>query len=79
MMPFEAVYGRPPPTIRSYEVGSTAVAQVETTLLERDDLLRLLKENLQTAQNRMKINADRHRHEVMFETGDFVFLRLQMF
>ncbi|XP_065621012.1 uncharacterized protein LOC136063911 [Quercus suber] len=52
---------------------------VETTLCERDDLLRLLKENLQTAQNRMKINADRHRREVIFEPGDFVFLRLQPF
>lgn len=37
MMPFEAVYGRPPPMIHSYEVGSTTVAQVETTLLETDD------------------------------------------
>ena len=46
MAPFEVVYGRPPPTIHSYEVGSTSVAQVETSLCERDDLLRLLKENL---------------------------------
>ena len=79
MAPFEVVYGRPPPTIHSYEVGSTSVAQVETSLCERDDLLRLLKENLQTAQNRMKINADRHHREVIFKPGDFVYLRLQPF
>jgi hypothetical protein len=37
----------------------------------------LLKENLQTAQNRQKISADRHRIERNFEVGDLVFLRLR--
>ena len=27
----------------------------------------------------MKINADRHHREVIFEPGDFIFLRLQPF
>jgi hypothetical protein len=37
----------------------------------------LLKDNLQTAQNRQKRSADRHRIELSFEVGDLVFLRLQ--
>ena len=61
MTPFEVVYGRAPPTLHNYEHGSTAVAQVEDSLVERDALLKVLKENLQSAQNRMKINADCHR------------------
>jgi hypothetical protein len=36
----------------------------------------LLKENLQMAQNRQKIGADRHKIEHNLEVGDLVFLRL---
>ena len=49
------------------------------TLVERDALLKVLKENLQSAQNRTKINADRHCREQEFEPGDFVYLKLQPF
>lgn len=42
-------------------------------------MLKLLKENLVTAQNRMKISKDRHRCELEFEPGDFVYLKLQPF
>ena len=52
------------------------MAQVEDSLVERDALLKVLKENLQSAQNRMKINADRYRREQEFEPGDFVYLKL---
>jgi hypothetical protein len=41
------------------------------------DILRVLKENLQVAQNQQKMYADRHRVERNFEVGDLVFLRLQ--
>ena len=37
----------------------------------------MLKENLQTTQNRQKISADRHKIKRSFEVGDLVFLRLQ--
>ena len=39
---------------------------------ERDEILKLLKENLVMAQNQMKINEDWHRHELESELGDFV-------
>jgi hypothetical protein len=49
MTPFEAVYGRPPPTVHCYESQSTTVAQVEEGLRNRDALLKHLRENLQVA------------------------------
>ena len=45
----------------------------------RDEILKLLKENLVTAQHRMKLNVDRHRRELEFMVGDYVYLRLQPF
>ena len=39
----------------------------------------MLKDSLATAQHRMKMNADRHRRELEFVSGDFVYLRLQPF
>jgi hypothetical protein len=32
LTPFEVVYGRPPPVLHRYELGTTAVAEVESTL-----------------------------------------------
>ena len=67
LTPFEAVYGQPPPSIHRYEYGSTVVAQVDNSLRERDNILRLLKENLVVAQNRKKTNADKHHREQEFD------------
>ena len=66
MTPFEAVYGQPLATIHSYVRGETLVAQVEQSLRSRDEILQLLKESLVIAQQRMKINVDRHRRELEF-------------
>ena len=79
MTPFEAVYGRPPPSVHCYERRSTAVAYVEDTLLARDAILRILKDNLVLAQNRQKVQADRHRREQEFVVDDWVYLKLQPF
>ena len=77
--PFEVVYGRAPIIVHNYEHGATAVVEVDQSLKERDEMLKLLKENLVTAQNWMKISEDRHRRELEFEPGDFVYLKLQPF
>lgn len=42
-------------------------------------MIRLLKENLKQAQNRMKQAADKNRTEREFMVGDMVYLRLQPF
>jgi hypothetical protein len=38
-MPFEVVYGRPPPPILPYQPGSARTAAVEELLRDRDDIL----------------------------------------
>ena len=75
--PFEVVYGRPPPTIRGYLRGSSNVEAVDTELATRDEILSLLKQNLQQAQNRMKSQADKHRSDVTFEEGELVMVKLK--
>ncbi|KAG6658985.1 hypothetical protein CIPAW_03G001100 [Carya illinoinensis] len=69
-------YGYPPPTLLAY-IPSTTAKAVEQQLKSIDPILSLLKENLQKAQHRIKLFADRKRIERSFEVGDWVFLRLQ--
>ncbi|KAL4363137.1 hypothetical protein GQ457_04G013090 [Hibiscus cannabinus] len=77
MTPFRALYGRDPPTILSYMEGIAGSSQLNQQLLERDELLRVLKRNLQHAQQRMKTQADRHRRELQLEEGSWAFVRLR--
>ncbi|CAM8968817.1 unnamed protein product [Rhodiola kirilowii] len=77
MTPFEAVYGRRPPSLRDYIPGSAAIATVDDTLAKRQQILTDLKANLARAQSRMKNQADQHRKDREFAEGDWVFLKLQ--
>lgn len=77
MSPFEALYGRPPPPIPAYEVGSTLLGELDTQLASRDELLTELKHHLTAANNRMKQLADAKRRDVQFEVGDWVLMRIQ--
>ena len=77
MTPYQALYGKIPPTISSYIPKTARLQIVEDALLDRDATLQLLKDNLIRAQDRMKKWADLHRTERSFEVGDMVFLRLQ--
>ncbi|KAL6323200.1 hypothetical protein AAG906_027482 [Vitis piasezkii] len=67
MTPFQALYGRLPPTIPHYLMGTTPVHAVDQNLASRDAILRQLKTNLHAATNRMK----------QYQVGDMVFLKLQ--
>jgi hypothetical protein len=75
--PFKAVYGVPLPSMISYIPGTAKVQAVDDMLRSRDEILRDLRKNLVAAQVRMKCQADRHRREVFFAVGDYVYLRLQ--
>ncbi|GKB44630.1 ty3-gypsy retrotransposon protein [Tanacetum coccineum] len=77
MTPFQALYGRVPPSIIPYPPGSSKVAAIDELLVERNVLLRQLKENLFAARNRMEMQANRSRREVEFNVGDKVLVKLQ--
>jgi hypothetical protein len=75
--PFEALYGYPPPSLLSYVPGTSANLPVDLQLRDRTKVITLLKEHLQQAQNRMKVQADKYRTEREFNVGDWVYLQLQ--
>ncbi|RVW80554.1 Transposon Tf2-12 polyprotein [Vitis vinifera] len=77
LSPFESVYGYPPPKLIPYTLGTTQLQEVENTLKTRDEIIRILRTNLQLAQDRMKKFADIKRTARSFNIGDLVYLRLQ--
>lgn len=42
-------------------------------------MVRILKENLQQAQNRMKVQEDKNHSDRKFAVGDIVFLKIQSY
>ena len=70
--PFEALYGYPPPRLMDYVPRTTKVEAVDMHLRSRQQILSLLKHNLVLAQERMKLQIDRHRSERSFEVGEWV-------
>ena len=72
-----ALNGYHPPSITSYLRENSKVQAVEYHIEHQQEFLKLLKDNLNLAQNRMKQQADQHRSEGSFDVRDWVFLRLQ--
>ncbi|XP_070026619.1 uncharacterized protein LOC142182296 [Nicotiana tabacum] len=79
MTPFQALYGRESPTIARYILGSTASELVESYLLQRDEVLQILKHNLLKAQNHMKQLVDKSHTDTTFAIGDWVYVKLKLF
>jgi hypothetical protein len=52
MSPFQALYGRGPPTVLAYINGSTTVPDLDQTLEERQKILNTLKENLKRSRKK---------------------------
>ncbi|RVW13399.1 Transposon Tf2-8 polyprotein [Vitis vinifera] len=76
MTPFQALYGRLPPSIPHYANGLSHVNEVDQSILTRDEVLQQLETNLELAATRMKHVADQKRREVEFQIGDLVLLKL---
>jgi hypothetical protein len=70
--PFEAVYGRAPPTLLSYQSGISKVAVVDRQLQERDLFLSEIRDRLLHAQQLMKRNFDGQHCDIEFQVGDWV-------
>lgn len=77
MSPYQALYGKLPPSLIPYPPGKSKLAAIDDLLQERDLLIRQLKENLAVARNRMETNANQKRREVEFSVGDKVLVRLR--
>lgn len=75
--PFEAVYGRAPPSLTQFLPGEVRVQAVEQELLTRDEILKRLRYHLERAQQRMAHQANKHRRELEFQVGDRVFLKFR--
>ena len=52
---------------------------MEDHIKHQQEVLQLLKDNLNLAQDRMKQQANQHCSERSFDVGDWVFLRLQAY
>ena len=74
-----ALYGYHPPSITSSLRENSRVQAVEDHIEHQQEVLQLLKDNLNLAQNRMKQQANQHRSERSFDVGDWVFLWLQLY
>jgi hypothetical protein len=77
MSPFQALYGRSPPTVLNYVKGQTTITDLDESLEQRQQLLNTIKENLKSSKAKMEIQANKKRKECTFFPGNLVLLRLQ--
>jgi hypothetical protein len=75
MSPFRELYGYDAPFV-DLAFGDSRAPKAKDWIQESQDILKALKDNLQTAHNQQKIYAYRHRVECTFKVGDLVFIRL---
>jgi hypothetical protein len=78
MAPFEALYGQKCRTPLYWN--QTEESQVFGTeiLQEAEKQVQIMRENLKTAQSRQKSYAHNRRRELIFEVGDFVYLKVSL-
>jgi transposase InsO family protein len=74
--PFEALYGYKPPQLSLSAIPKSINQAAQDTLQERLAAMRVLREQLIQAQNRMKKYADSKRSERKFHNGEWVYLKL---
>lgn len=75
--PFKALYGYEAPLGLVGPLSSQASSPAEEFLHHREQHLSSLKTHLVATQNRMKLQADRHRTNRQFQVGEQVLLKLQ--
>lgn len=75
--PTKALYGIDP-NLGGYPLTTPDTpVEVAEVITHRAEHLELLKQRLLQAQNRMKVQADKHRLDKEFSVGDQVLLKLQ--
>jgi hypothetical protein len=71
------LYGYDAPTLVELVFGERRAPKAKDWIIESQEILKLLKKNLQMTQNQQKMSANMNMIERNFEVGDLVFLRLQ--
>lgn len=69
MFPYQALFGQPPLNYIHYNPKDSANDVVDSLLSDREGSIQLLNDHLAKAQNRMKVQADKHRSERQFVIG----------
>ena len=77
MIPFKALYGYEALNYADLVFEDSKAPKAKDWVQDSQDILKLVKENLQAAQNHQKLYADRDSVERSFEVGDLVYLWLQ--
>jgi hypothetical protein len=75
--PFEVLYGRAPRHFGLSVEDSVQHTDLSSWLSQRELMLRIIRNNLLRAQQRMKHQSDKKRTERVFQMGDKVYLKLQ--
>ena len=75
--PFQILYGRDPPSLIRGILSALPNFAVDKFLLDCDSMLTVLCEQLGCAQQKMELYADQHRHDLSFQVGDLVYLKLR--
>ena len=76
MAPFEALYGRKCRTPLFWnQTGETQVFGTDV-LRHAEQQVRTIRDNLRVAQSRQKSYADTRRRELVFQAGDYVYLKV---
>jgi hypothetical protein len=73
MSPFEALYGRSPPSVLDYVRGHSANSEVDQTLAQRQQLLNTLKENLKRSRKKMEDQANKREEIVPLNLGTWFY------
>ncbi|KAG8371289.1 hypothetical protein BUALT_Bualt13G0072000 [Buddleja alternifolia] len=77
IIPFQALYGYPPPQFNLRQFNFGVSVELSTLLEVRRKMVHMFKENLKLAQQYMKHYVDKNRSERVFEVGDEFYLELQ--
>lgn len=75
--PFQALYGYAPNEALVPVTATAPTTDAAQLLADRQQQMLLLRANLEKAQARMKLYADKHRTERQFRVGEQVWLKLQ--
>jgi hypothetical protein len=76
MSPFQALYGRSCRTPLQWDQPGEKQVFGPDILLEAEENIKMVRENLKTAQSKQRSYADTRRRELSFEVEDFVYLKV---